>query len=129
MKTGVKKSKRYLELKGQLLKHESAITKLNEKIKKYSMERHKLTMARREIEKALQEWFPSPIQEGVSDHALLRYLQRVYGFNTEEMRREILANRVQDAVEGSSKIIKGNKSWGVISNGHVIVSIVPSKSL
>lgn len=62
----------------------------------------------------------------VTDHAVLRYLERVLGFKIEKVRAHIGA-KTQDAHRaGASAVIHGGFSYKIV-NGHV-VTVAPAKS-
>lgn len=64
---------------------------------------------------------PAPLV--ISDHALVRYLERVEGFDIEQLRRAI-ADRLQDAhVLGASAVTIERHTYR-IANG-VLTTVVP----
>lgn len=65
---------------------------------------------------------------GVTDHAVLRYLERVCGVNVEQVRNMILSpeNRKTIARLGNGKFPLGNGCTAVVVN-EVVVTIVPTR--
>lgn len=62
---------------------------------------------------------------GVTDHALLRYLDRVYGFDVEHYRR-CLHHEAKDAIRASAtSVVVGDHK--IILKGKLIVSVVPNE--
>ena len=64
---------------------------------------------------------------GISDHAVLRYMERVRGIDTEAIRSEI-----QEAVASGQQIapdaIAGNKREAYILSGGQVVTVLPAGS-
>ena len=59
----------------------------------------------------------------VSDHALVRYMERVKGFDLEAIRNEILTeDRKQQILAGAKAIKVGNSKFKI--EGNVVVTIV-----
>lgn len=62
----------------------------------------------------------------VSDHALLRYLERMRGIDIEKARAEIAA-RVADGVQlGASAVVSGGHRFTL--SGNTVTSVVPVRS-
>lgn len=63
----------------------------------------------------------------ITDHALLRYLERVRGIDIEAVRKEILSERVMGVIRqlGSAKINLQNGCRAVVDHG-VVVTVVPN---
>lgn len=65
----------------------------------------------------------------VSDHALLRYLERVGGFEIEALRRDIAARLVPFAGIGRGAVVIDGHAYVMDRNpekGAVLVTILPS---
>lgn len=89
--------------------------------KNYCDKKKKLEQIKEEIKK-LNVTSPEPI---VSEHALIRYLERVKGINMEAIKKEMLTERVVLAINqvGNCKISNGNGLKYVVKD-HTIVSVV-----
>jgi len=58
----------------------------------------------------------------VTDHAVIRYLERVYDFDFEEVRRELLTKEVKSAmIMGATKVKQNN--YSLILKGNTIVTV------
>jgi len=55
-----------------------------------------------EIAKELRKRLKPTPEPRVSDHALLRYLERVYGFDIEELRGQILSDGAKQALRAGA---------------------------
>lgn len=62
----------------------------------------------------------------VSDHAIVRYLERVGGVNIEAIKRMILTEAVEDAVQMGAREVN-TKQFTVKADRGVIVTIQPPK--
>lgn len=63
------------------------------------------------------------IEPRVSDHALVRYLERVMGLDVESIRREIMTTERAEAIMMGAKKIIADKHVYIIENG-VIVTVL-----
>jgi len=59
----------------------------------------------------------------VSDHAVIRYLERIHGFNFEDQRKELLSNEVIEAMKVGVKTIKRD-GYSLVLKGNVVVTIL-----
>lgn len=59
----------------------------------------------------------------VSDHAVLRYLERVKGFDIEAVRREILSPNVQAAVAMGARAVEIGSYKLIIVNGTITTCV------
>ena len=57
------------------------------------------------LDKEYQRRMKRALEPTVSDHALLRYLERVYNLNIEEKRQEMLSDNVQSAIKAGATSI------------------------
>ncbi|MEW6732137.1 MAG: hypothetical protein AB1489_12485 [Acidobacteriota bacterium] len=87
----------------------------------YCDKKKKLEEINKEIQK-LRTTSPEPI---VSEHALLRYLERVKGIDLHAIKREILTEQIVAAINqvGSCKISNGNGIKFVVKD-RTIISVV-----
>jgi hypothetical protein len=64
-----------------------------------------------------------PSSPTVSDHALVRYLERVHGLNFEPIRKRILTDQVLSAIDGGAHhVLTG--TFIVALNGKTVVTIL-----
>ena len=61
----------------------------------------------------------------VSDHAVIRYLERYYKFDIDKIRQEILTPEHRLAIKAGAKRIKVNGIDFIICNNIVVTSIKP----
>lgn len=63
----------------------------------------------------------------VSDHALIRYMERVMGLNFDNMRKRILNEDVRNAMDiGASQIpCPDDDSLALVIEGHCVKTIAP----
>lgn len=67
-----------------------------------------------ELSAAEKELARMNLKPRVSDHAVIRYLERKYGFCFEDVRKEILDAQAAAAIEaGATKIKKGDMEFTV----------------
>jgi hypothetical protein len=60
----------------------------------------------------------------VSDHALIRYLERVHGIDM-EFFRQCAATEAEDAAKAGARAAKIGDNWFMM-DGHVLVTVLPS---
>ena len=63
----------------------------------------------------------------ITDHAVLRYLERKYGFDIEKIRKEMLTPAVSLAISSGAQGIQVHGGRMVIKQG-VVVSFLPGTS-
>jgi len=86
-------------------------------------ERAILVAEKKSIEDHIRE---SHEQVIVSDHAVVRYLERKYGFDVDEVRREILTPQVKNAVNVGAAGIKVHGGTFKIAGRTITTFIVPT---
>jgi len=66
---------------------------------------------------------------GISEHALLRYFERVKGFDLKEIKCEILSDPVVALVDklGPSGSFPNSNGYRVVIKNNVVVTIIPYK--
>ncbi|CAB4137182.1 hypothetical protein UFOVP319_13 [uncultured Caudovirales phage] len=64
---------------------------------------------------------------GISDHAVLRYMERVRGIDTEAIRAEI-QQAVADGQQIAPDAVAGNKREAYILSGGQVVTVLPAGS-
>jgi hypothetical protein len=64
------------------------------------------------------------VTPSVTDHALLRYLERVRGLDVEALKEEILTPGIVAAVKAGATAVKLNGITLVVANGR-IVTVLP----
>ena len=77
------------------------------------------------LEKRIEELSRTAPEPTVSEHALLRYLERVKGVDLEALRQEILDNGTADAIAfaGNGRIKKGGTDITLIVQNSVVVTV------
>lgn len=111
------------EIQAELLTKHSQQDSLRENLAQLDRE-----IARLQSEKQLLENRASALREKptVSDHALLRYLERKYDFDSAAVRREILTPEVLSAIKAGASGIKSHDGTFKISET-VITTYIRSK--
>lgn len=59
----------------------------------------------------------------VTDHALVRYIERVLGVNLQEVRRAILTDSIKAAVKGGAASVTIDGFTYIIENGRITTII------
>lgn len=85
--------------------------------------RNRLTGIRSSLEKRLR---PAP-EPRVSDHALMRYLERVYDLDFEAMRNEILSDKAKEALKMGATAYTHNGVKFIAKDG-VLVTVVNKRA-
>lgn len=67
---------------------------------------------------------PEPIQPRLSDHALLRYLERVKGVDVKAVRQEIMSRSVIEAIQGGATAVIINGRKMPVSSAGVIITVL-----
>jgi hypothetical protein len=65
----------------------------------------------------------------ITDHALVRYLERVHGFDLEPLRKGIMAAVALGAAARARSVVKNDFTYSLTHDGKqtVVVTILPSK--
>lgn len=100
------------------LKQRKAV--VNAKMKPYQQEMSKVDLEIKETEEELQSASREP---RVSDHAVIRYLERKHGFNFEEQRKVLLNADAIAAIKMGAKKIKRD-GYELVIKDNVIVTVV-----
>lgn len=66
---------------------------------------------------------PDKLKRLVTDHAVIRYIERVHGFDMSDFRREILKDGVYDALKAGATRTKKEGVEFVIKD-HKIVTVI-----
>lgn len=69
------------------------------------------------------------MSERVSDHAVLRFLERQYGFDIEELRRKIEALCRPAMRAGCLSLVSEGLRYEFSNDRRVVVTVVPGKGL
>lgn len=89
-------------LEQQLSEIEGKILGLRAQLKPLQQEISRLDIQRQDVVKAMQDASKEP---RVSDHAVVRYLERKYGFSFDDVRAEILSPDRASAIRAGAKRI------------------------
>lgn len=92
---------------------------LQAKVKPLQQEIGRFERLQREYEDKLALAVQTP---KCSDHAVIRYLERVYGFDFEKQRAELLTGSVKAAMQLGAKKVK-REDCTLVLNGNTIVTI------
>lgn len=121
---GIKNETTIKRLKSQLSNLDGELTAikvdLSNKQKEYNQKKKVFDSLLKKIKE-----LNNPQEPDVSEHAIIRYFERVRGENIDEIKREILSEEVMDMIEklgGSGKY--PNKDYGVVIKNNVVVTIV-----
>lgn len=106
--------KQIKELEDQLTSKEAVSNTLSNDIKKIIEDKSKLK----------RRLFTIENKDYITDHCIIRYLERVYNFDFEKIKKEIIETKgLEDAILiGASKFKKDNKTF-VIENGKIVTII------
>lgn len=77
------------------------------------------------LERRIEELSRTAPEPTVSEHAMLRYLERVKGVDMEAVRQEILGNGTAEAITfaGNGRIKKGGTDITLIVQNSVVVTV------
>lgn len=70
---------------------------------------------------------PKPVDPSITDHAVLRYLERHYGFDFETVRTGLLSETVKLAARMGAKSVKSD-GGKLILQGARVVTFVPNRN-
>jgi len=107
-------------LQGKLDALNQEIEKLQVKLRPSQQELSRLQSERQAIIAKLADAQKKP---NVSDHALIRYCERVHGIDFDEMREAIMTENVKAAIRMGAKSVKANGITLRIA-GSTIVTVV-----
>jgi hypothetical protein len=104
------------ELSPKLAEHEIHATSLRAEI---SRQTQQINTIKNELDRRNR---PAPVPR-ISDHALLRYIERVHGVNIDQLRETILSPNIVKAIQAGAGavIVQGIK---LIVNGFTIVTVL-----
>lgn len=86
------------ELEHQLADLERQIKKVSDNISRNQKNLTRLSNMKEAVTNSLKEAENEPVR--VSDHAVVRYIERVWGLNLDNIHKAILPPRYHDAVQG-----------------------------
>jgi len=118
--------KKIKKLKSKIEEQEYIVSELLEQQKKvtreYSLERNKLQDLENQLQKTLAQTDKKWRELPVTDHAIVRYLERVKGIDIEEIINEItpkeIVNNIDSIINGRLPHPSGHRL--IIANGSVI---------
>lgn len=114
------------QYKGQLTQLDADINEAKLEVKRLQnvikSKADKSKSLRRKV-KALMSKHANPV---VSDHAIVRYVERVLGHNIEEIRDSILSQEVKDMVDvlGGSGHYPNSSGFKVVMKGYTVTTII-----
>jgi len=113
-------------LVSEIQKSKTEISKINNEIAVLTKERNRLSNYIRKTEQKIPKAEVADVV--ISEHALLRWIEREVGIDTELHRQKILSKELVDAI----KKIKGKgilelNNLVYVVNSYVIVSVYPKK--
>ncbi len=65
----------------------------------------------------------------LSDHAILRYLERVWGIDMDTVREEILTPTVVDAIRAGASSVRVNGAMLIVENKCIVTALDATVSL
>lgn len=112
-------------LQVQITKAEAECTMLQEEQRNASIKYDRASKKLKELKRKLEEYTLNSAEPVVTEHALLRWLERVYGIDIEEAKKKILT----PAIIAGCKVVKSGsiplESGGrAVVKNNTIVSIV-----
>jgi hypothetical protein len=96
------------------------IVQLKLEIGRLNNERNTLMQSRNSILREIERRTETPEEPAISDHALLRYIERVIGIDLDELRRQIMTPTLESAIRMGAKSLVDNGVTYRIQNGKVI---------
>ncbi len=66
---------------------------------------------------------PAKVDIRLSDHALLRYLERVWGIDMDTVREEILTPQVVDAIRAGASSVRVNGAMLVVEDRVIVTAL------
>ena len=112
--------KKIAQYNRDLTKINSEKTRINDELSQLNVKASELKLLR---DKAIAEIQQANVKVTVSDHAIIRYIERVMALDIESIRKRILTDTVCQAVKLGAKSVKTADATFVVS-GNVIVTVV-----
>ena len=106
------------EKKLKIIEEELAILKATQSVQTKRITA--LNLERKQLIKSIEDKKVQPIS--ITDHALVRYIERIYGLDTEKLRKEILNQELQELAKtlgGSGKYTFNNITF-VLDNYKIV---------
>jgi predicted nucleic acid-binding Zn-ribbon protein len=105
------------KLKNEIADLDVKIANLRDNMRPIQREVSKLESERMELEQRL---LAAERQPRVSDHAVIRYLERIHGFDFEKQRDELLTDTVRTAIGMGANKVKRDGYTLVIKDNTVV---------
>jgi hypothetical protein len=64
----------------------------------------------------------------ITDHALLRYIERVHGVDVERLKAQILNDFVRSAIKGGANVIKTKECTFMVEHGRIVTTLTHGMS-
>jgi seryl-tRNA synthetase len=116
----VNKGDQINSLRKRISKIDVEIEEIKAEQRRQSTQINQLLAERQRLNETVESLIPK--QLNVTDHALLRYLERVMGIDIEGIRNTIVNDKVQAIVDtlGDSKVPLGDGVYAVVKNHNVV---------
>lgn len=121
----VDKGEQISGLKKRLTRIDSDIDDIRAEQTRLNTQMSDLLAEKQRLEQLIESLIPKKLT--VSDHAILRYVERVMGIDIEQIRNTIASEKVEQTVAtlGDSKVPLGNGAYAVVKN-HSVVTVTTS---
>ncbi|HCB1595204.1 TPA: hypothetical protein MYP09_001418 [Citrobacter farmeri] len=116
-------SSEYKQLNTLIAKIDAEIITNKEEIKLKQKELSVKESKKKELQERLDELRSSSTEPIVSEHAILRYLERVEGLNIEEVKAKILTDKVKAQINFAKSCEINNSQYKIVVKNNVIVTI------
>lgn len=118
----VDKGEQIASLKKRLAKIDVSLDELKAEQRQLNTRTNELLEEKKRLEELVQSLIPKKLT--VSEHAILRYIERVMGIDVDAVRQLIANDKVESVVAtlGDAKIPLGNSAYAVVKN-HTVVTV------
>jgi hypothetical protein len=118
----VDKGEQITSLKKRLAKIDVSLDEMKAEQRQLTARMNELLEEKKRLEDLIETLIPKKLT--VSDHAILRYIERVMGVDVDAIRQLIASEKVENVVAtlGDAKVPLGNGAFAVVKN-HAVVTV------
>ena len=113
-------------LKEELRLAQRTLKRIKEQKAQLTAQQVKLNDEQREVKKRVTDMTQALSEKNrrpkITDHALIRYLERVYGFDLEQVREDLMTDDVKSAIKMGAKSVKVD-GYTLVVKDYAVVTI------